>query len=167
MTGSNIKKAGTLMKKKSKNNFQKMIAAVVCGCLTMPVVQPVLADNEFQFGIALRQRHPEINNNESFYTVEDETQQNGSTMDSQLGMTANFTLEKAFIAGSEEKGEFGLIADMQDCIVELERLSNTLMIYQYEHHMDMEGGLTKIGEQYSMATLENGQFSIRRSQLNN
>lgn len=35
------------------------------------------------------------------------------------------------------------------------------------HDMDMEGGLTKIGEQYSMATLENGQFSIRRSQLNN
>lgn len=32
------------MKKKSKNNFQKMIAAVVCGCLTMPVVQPVLAE---------------------------------------------------------------------------------------------------------------------------
>lgn len=212
--------------------------------------------NEFQFGIALRQRHPEINNNESFYTEEDETQQNGSTMDSQLGMTANFTLEKAFIADSEEKGEFacysynmqrtvssieypnfmdscqiwykkngeekqlfkwedqmwcqidypvieyqdlagntylivntirrvsntydeclifgntgngefGLIADMQDCIVELEHLSNTLMVYQYEHHMDMEGGLTKIGEQYSMATLENGQFSIRRSQLNN
>lgn len=32
------------MKKKSKNNFQKMIAAAVCGCLTMPVVQPVLAE---------------------------------------------------------------------------------------------------------------------------
>ena len=208
--------------------------------------------NEFQFGIALRQRHPEINNNESFYTVEDETQQNGSTMDSQLGMTANFTLEKAFIADSKEKGEFacysynrrgyedeawdscqiwykendaarqlflwedevwcqidypvieyqdlvgntylivntvrrvshmyeeclifgntgngefGLIADMPDCIVELEHLSNTLMVYQYEHYMDPETGIAQtIGQQYSMAILENGQFSIRRSQLNN
>ena len=204
--------------------------------------------NEFQYAIALRQRHPEIDNTEHYYKVEETQQQGSSTMDAQVGRTANFVTTQKFIAGSEQEGEFacysynlqqtvqgaenpdfmescqiwykengeakqlfqwedlmwcqidypvieyqdtagntyiivntarrvngdydeclifgntgngefGLVADLENCRIELEHLSNTLIAYQYDLHLNIETGQTnQIGEQYLMVDIQNGQF---------
>lgn len=204
--------------------------------------------NEFQYAIALRQRHPEIDNKEHYYKVEETQQQGPSTMDAQVGRTANFVTTQKFIAGSEQEGEFacysynlqqtvqgtenpdfmeacqiwykengeakqlfkwedlmwcqidypvieyqdtdgntyiivntsrrvssdydeclifgntgngefGLVADLENCRIELEHLSNTLIAYQYDLHLNIETGQTnKIGEQYLMVDIQKGQF---------
>lgn len=204
--------------------------------------------NEFQYAIALRQRHPEIDNKEHYYKVEETQQQGPSTMDAQIGRTANFVATQKFIAGSEQEGEFacysynlqqtvqgaenpdfmeacqiwykengeakqlfkwedlmwcqidypvieyqdtdgntyiivntsrrvssdydeclifgntgngefGLVADLENCRIELEHLSNTLIAYQYDLHLNIETGQTnKIGEQYLMVDIQKGQF---------
>ena len=204
--------------------------------------------NEFQYAIALRQRHPEIDNKEHYYKVEETQQQGPSTMDAQVGRTANFVTTQKFIAGSEQEGEFacysynlqqtvqgaenpdfmeacqiwykengeakqlfkwedlmwcqidypvteyqdtdgntyiivntsrrvssdydeclifgntgngefGVVADLENCRIELEHLSNTLIAYQYDLHLNIETGQTnKIGEQYLMVDIQKGQF---------
>lgn len=204
--------------------------------------------NEFQYAIALRQRHPEIDNKEHYYKVEETQQQGPSTMDAQVGRTANFVTTQKFIADSEQEGEFacysynlqqtvqgaenpdfmeacqiwykengeakqlfkwedlmwcqidypvieyqdtdgntyiivntsrrvssdydeclifgntgngefGLVADLENCRIELEHLSNTLIAYQYDLHLNIETGQTnKIGEQYLMVDIQKGQF---------
>ena len=204
--------------------------------------------NEFQYAIALRQHHPEIDNKEHYYKVEKTQQQGTSTMDAQVGRTANFVTTQKFIAGSEQEGEFacysynlqqtvqgaenpdfmeacqiwykengeakqlfkwedlmwcqidypvieyqdtdgntyiivntsrrvssdydeclifgntgngefGLVADLENCRIELEHLSNTLIAYQYDLHLNIETGQTnKIGEQYLMVDIQKGQF---------
>ena len=200
--------------------------------------------NEFQYAIALRQRHPEIDNKEHYYKVEETQQQGPSTMDAQVGRTANFVTTQKFIADSEQEGEFacysynlqqtvqgaenpdfmeacqiwykengeakqlfkwedlmwcqidypvieyqdtdgntyiivntsrrvssdydeclifgntgngefGLVADLENCRIELEHLSNTLIAYQYDLHLNIETGQTnKIGEQYLMVDIQ-------------
>lgn len=204
--------------------------------------------NEFQYAIALRQHHPEIDNKEHYYKVEETQQQDTSTMDAQVGRTANFVTTQKFIADSEQEGEFacysynlqqtvqgaenpdfmeacqiwykengeakqlfkwedlmwcqidypvieyqdtagntyiivntarrvnsnydeclifgntgngefGLVADLQNCRIELEHISNTLIAYQYDLHLNIETGQTnQIGEQYLMVDIQNGQF---------
>lgn len=204
--------------------------------------------NEFQYAIALRQHHPEIDNKEHYYKVEETQQQGPSTMDAQVGRTANFVTTQKFIAGSEQEGEFacysynlqqtvqgaenpdfmeacqiwykengeaeqlfkwedlmwcqidypvieyqdtdgniyiivntsrrvssdydeclifgntgngefGVVADLENCRIELEHLSNTLIAYQYDLHLNMESGeVSQIGEKYLMVDIRNGQF---------
>ena len=189
-----------------------------------------------------------FNNKEHYYKVEETQQQGPSTMDAQVGRTANFVTTQKFIAGSEQEGEFacysynlqqtvqgaenpdfmeacqiwykengeakqlfkwedlmwcqidypvieyqdtdgntyiivntsrrvssdydeclifgntgngefGLVADLENCRIELEHLSNTLIAYQYDLHLNIETGQTnKIGEQYLMVDIQKGQF---------